>query len=77
MSQSGDPAKRARAIVQAVSRPLQFSCDRGQRIVQVTHYNNPKLLAEVSENLGPAMVGLTMSVLIHVTIGSFLTFTQR
>lgn len=41
--QSGDPAKRARAIVQAV-----------------THFNNPKLLAEVSESLGPAMVGLTM-----------------
>ncbi|KAJ7168228.1 vitamin B6 biosynthesis protein [Mycena crocata] len=36
-------AKRARAIVQAV-----------------THYNNPKILAEVSENLGPAMVGLTI-----------------
>ncbi|CAA7265412.1 unnamed protein product [Cyclocybe aegerita] len=40
---SGDPARRARAIVQAV-----------------THYNNPKLLAEVSEALGPAMVGLTI-----------------
>jgi len=40
---SGDPAKRARAIVQAV-----------------THYNNPKILAEVSENLGRAMVGLTI-----------------
>ncbi|KAF9533473.1 SOR/SNZ family-domain-containing protein [Crepidotus variabilis] len=40
---SGDPAKRARAIVQSV-----------------THYQNPKLLAEVSENLGPAMVGLTI-----------------
>ncbi|EDR10988.1 uncharacterized protein LACBIDRAFT_247304 [Laccaria bicolor S238N-H82] len=40
---SGDPAKRARAIVQAV-----------------THYNNPKILAEVSENLGAAMVGLTI-----------------
>ncbi|KAG6854934.1 Pyridoxal 5'-phosphate synthase subunit snz1 [Blastosporella zonata] len=40
---SGDPAKRARAIVQAV-----------------THYNNAKILADVSENLGPAMVGLTM-----------------
>ncbi|KAJ7273221.1 SOR/SNZ family-domain-containing protein [Mycena rebaudengoi] len=39
----GDPAKRARAIVQAV-----------------THFNNPKILAEVSENLGPAMVGLTI-----------------
>jgi len=40
---SGDPAKRARAIVQAV-----------------THHNNPKILAEVSENLGAAMVGLTI-----------------
>ncbi|KAJ3728746.1 SOR/SNZ family-domain-containing protein [Lentinula raphanica] len=40
---SNDAAKRARAIVQAV-----------------THYNNPKTLAEVSENLGPAMVGLTI-----------------
>ncbi|KAF8968397.1 SOR/SNZ family-domain-containing protein [Flammula alnicola] len=40
---SGDPAKRARAIVQAV-----------------THFNNPKILAEVSESLGPAMVGLTI-----------------
>ncbi|THG99649.1 hypothetical protein EW026_g2741 [Hermanssonia centrifuga] len=40
---SGDPAKRARAIVQAV-----------------THYNNAKILAEVSENLGEAMVGLTI-----------------
>lgn len=43
--QSGDPAKRARAIVQAV-----------------THYQNPKILAEVSEDLGDAMVGLTMCV---------------
>ncbi|KAG5645905.1 Pyridoxal 5'-phosphate synthase subunit snz1 [Asterophora parasitica] len=40
---SGDPAKRARAIVQAV-----------------THHNNSKILADVSENLGEAMVGLTM-----------------
>ncbi|KAK2467041.1 hypothetical protein APHAL10511_001299 [Amanita phalloides] len=40
---SGDPAKRARAIVQAV-----------------THYNNPKILGEISEDLGPAMVGLTI-----------------
>ena len=38
---SGDPAKRARAIVQAV-----------------THYNNPKVLAEVSCGLGEAMVGI-------------------
>ncbi|KAF7789530.1 hypothetical protein EIP86_000476 [Pleurotus ostreatoroseus] len=40
---SGDPAKRARAIVQAV-----------------THFNNPKLLADVSEDLGEPMVGLNM-----------------
>lgn len=40
---SGDPVKRARAIVQAV-----------------THHNNPKLLAEVSEDIGSAMVGLTI-----------------
>ena len=38
---SGDPAKRARAIVQAV-----------------TNFNNPKLLAELSEDLGEAMVGI-------------------
>ncbi|KAJ7632200.1 hypothetical protein FB45DRAFT_911791 [Roridomyces roridus] len=40
---SGDAAKRARAIVQAV-----------------THYNNPKILADCSENLGEAMVGLSI-----------------
>jgi len=40
---SGDPVKRARAIVQAV-----------------THYNNPKILAEISMDLGDAMVGLTI-----------------
>jgi len=38
---SGDPAKRAHAIVQAV-----------------THYDNPDILAEVSRNLGEAMVGI-------------------
>lgn len=38
---SGNPAKRAAAIVQAV-----------------TNYNDPKLLAEVSEDLGEAMVGI-------------------
>ena len=38
---SGNPKKRARAIVQAV-----------------TNYNNPKLLAELSEDLGEAMVGI-------------------
>jgi pyridoxal 5'-phosphate synthase pdxS subunit len=43
---SGDPAKRARAIVMAV-----------------THYNDPKILAEVSENLGEAMVGINLDTL--------------
>ncbi|KAJ3062285.1 Pyridoxal 5'-phosphate synthase subunit snz1 [Quaeritorhiza haematococci] len=43
---SGDPAKRARAIVQAV-----------------THYNDPKVLAEVSEDLGEAMVGINIDTL--------------
>lgn len=38
---SGDPKKRAAAIVQAV-----------------TNYNDAKLLAELSENLGEAMVGI-------------------
>lgn len=38
---SGDPVKRAAAIVQAV-----------------TNYNDPKGLAELSENLGEAMVGI-------------------
>ncbi|RDL35076.1 putative Pyridoxine biosynthesis protein pyroA [Venustampulla echinocandica] len=41
---SGDAAKRAKAIVQAV-----------------THFNDPKVLAEVSEDLGEAMVGLNCS----------------
>ncbi len=40
---SGDPRKRAAAIVKAV-----------------THYNDPKMLAEVSENLGEAMVGINV-----------------
>lgn len=40
---SGDPRKRASAIVKAV-----------------THYNDPKILAEVSENLGEAMVGINV-----------------
>lgn len=38
---SGNPAKRAAAIVQAV-----------------TNYNDPDKLAELSEDLGPAMVGI-------------------
>lgn len=41
---SGDPAKRAKAIVEAV-----------------THYNDPKILAEVSKGLGEAMVGIGVS----------------
>lgn len=40
---AGDPAKRAAAIVKAV-----------------TNYNNPKILAEVSEDLGEAMVGINV-----------------
>ncbi len=43
---SGDPAKRARAIVMAT-----------------THYNDPKIIAEVSRNLGEPMVGRTASSL--------------
>ena len=40
---SGNPAKRANAIVQAV-----------------THYNDPKILAEVSKDLGEPMVGINV-----------------
>lgn len=43
---SGDPAKRAHAIVQAV-----------------THFNDPNILAEVSENLGEPMVGINLDTL--------------
>jgi pyridoxal 5'-phosphate synthase pdxS subunit len=43
---SGDPAKRAAAIVKAT-----------------THYNDPKILAEVSRNLGEPMVGISVSSL--------------
>jgi len=43
---SGNPEKRARAIVQAV-----------------TNFNNPKILAEVSEDLGEAMVGINVDTL--------------
>ena len=38
---SGNPEKRAKAIVRAVQ-----------------NYNDPKILAEVSEDLGEAMVGI-------------------
>ena len=35
---------------------------RGRAIVQATtHFNNPKILAEVSRNLGEAMVGINIS----------------
>ena len=43
---SGDPRKRARAIVRAV-----------------THYNDPEVLAEVSEDLGEPMVGINLDQL--------------
>ncbi|MGF1528207.1 MAG: pyridoxal 5'-phosphate synthase lyase subunit PdxS [Candidatus Competibacterales bacterium] len=43
---SGDPKRRARAIVEAT-----------------THYQNPELIAEVSQNLGEAMVGINVDTL--------------
>ena len=43
---SGDPFKRARAIVEAT-----------------THYNDPKIIAEVSKGLGEAMVGITIDTI--------------
>jgi pyridoxal 5'-phosphate synthase pdxS subunit len=43
---SGSPAKRAKAIVEAV-----------------THYDNAKVLAEVSKNLGEPMVGIGVTEL--------------
>lgn len=43
---SGDPAKRAKAIVEAT-----------------THYNNPDIIAKVSEDLGEPMVGINVSSL--------------
>jgi pyridoxal 5'-phosphate synthase pdxS subunit len=46
---SGDPAKRAKAIVGAV-----------------THYNDPKMLAEISKGLGEPMVGIGVSDLPDV-----------
>jgi pyridoxal 5'-phosphate synthase pdxS subunit len=45
---SGDPAKRAKAIVMAV-----------------THFNNPEILAKVSEDLGEAMVGLNTEQIVQ------------
>jgi pyridoxal 5'-phosphate synthase pdxS subunit len=46
---SGDPARRAAAIVKAT-----------------THYNDPKILAEVSRNLGEPMVGRNISTMPEV-----------
>ncbi|MGB4304414.1 MAG: pyridoxal 5'-phosphate synthase lyase subunit PdxS, partial [Syntrophomonadaceae bacterium] len=43
---SGDPKKRAQAIVAAT-----------------THYNDPAVLAEVSRDLGEAMVGIDISTI--------------
>ncbi len=43
---SGDPRKRAKAIVESV-----------------THYDDPSVLAKVSENLGEAMVGINIDTL--------------
>jgi hypothetical protein len=50
LRQSGDPAKRARAIVQAVSPPNRappFFVSITETASKVTHYNNPKILAQV------------------------------
>jgi pyridoxal 5'-phosphate synthase pdxS subunit len=43
---SGDPEKRARAIVKATAQ-----------------YDNPSIIAEVSENIGEAMVGINIDTL--------------
>jgi pyridoxal 5'-phosphate synthase pdxS subunit len=43
---SGDPARRAKAIVQAT-----------------THFNEPQIIAEVSQNLGEPMVGISVGSL--------------
>jgi len=43
---SGNPAKRAKAIVDAVA-----------------HWQEPEVIAEVSKNLGEAMVGINIDVL--------------
>lgn len=43
---SGDPERRAKAIVQAV-----------------THFNDPQILAEISEDLGEPMVGIDLEAL--------------
>jgi pyridoxal 5'-phosphate synthase pdxS subunit len=43
---SGDPAKRAAAIVKAT-----------------TFYDDPKIIADASRNLGEAMVGINVDVL--------------
>lgn len=45
---SGDPAKRAKAIVRAT-----------------TYYNDPKIIAEVSEDLGEPMVGIEIDKIIE------------
>lgn len=56
---SGDPEKRARAMVQAV-----------------THYNDPQILAEVSTNLGEAMV-YTQHELLDIVYKSLITVSYR
>ena len=46
---SGNPEKRAKAMVQAV-----------------THFNDPKLLADVSEDLGEPMVSVMWQMIAYV-----------
>lgn len=65
---SGDPSKRARAIVQVhFAAPTDACINQHTMLPQfvttrpsqaVTHYKDPKVVAEVSCNLGEAMVGI-------------------
>ena len=48
---SGDPARRAKAIVEAT-----------------THYNDPKIIAEVSKGLGEPMVGIGVRTLAEAEL---------
>ena len=81
---SGDPASRARAIVQVGLLPLcesTFSFNFKTPLINtglllppfqaVTHYNNPTILAEVSSNLGEPMVG------IDIREKDFNSYAQR
>ena len=56
---SGNPDKRAKAMVQAV-----------------THFNDPKLLADVSEDLGEPMVGQILHASCdHIIVGKCVLYS--